>query len=202
MVFQVFHSFPAQDTAWGTSLPPLPPEPSVSTRCLCPRCPAWCWVCLGSPPLFADCTAEQPGPNSGKHDIRPALHHGLWPSLQPRCFYLCVSASLVKTAAASSASSCPRGFRQYRTKYHALFPSLVFLVRHQNIPHHHPRQLSLWATCRKGYQKPHWYWFLATLPTRVPTGSDKSESQFQFRAPDSFTCQLLDFPNMFLQPVT
>lgn len=74
------------------------------------------------------------GPNSGKHDIHPALHYGLWPSLQPRCFYLCVSASLVKTAASSSASSCSRGFRQYRTKCHALYPSLVLLVRHQNIP--------------------------------------------------------------------
>ena len=74
----------------------------LSTRCPCPRCPGWCWACLGSTPPFADCAAEQPGPNSGKHDIHPALHHSLWLSLQPHSVYLCVSASLVKTAASSS----------------------------------------------------------------------------------------------------
>ena len=195
MVFQVFHSFPARDTAWGTSLLPLPPEPSVSTRCVCPRCPAWRWACPGShPPLQAVPQSSQ------------ALTVGNMAlpcsASRPCRLYLRVSASLVKTAASSSASSSPRGFTRYRTKCHALFPPLVLLVRHKNVPHHHPRQLSLWTPCRKDCQKPHSHWFLATLPTRLLTGSDKSESQPQFRALDSFTCQFLDLANMFPQPVT
>ena len=98
MVFQFFHSFPAQETAWGTSLSPLPPEHKMSM----PKMPCLVLSMPGKHTPFADCAAEHPGPNSGKHDIHPALHHSLWLSLQPHSVYLCVSASLVKTAASSS----------------------------------------------------------------------------------------------------